>query len=189
MLGAVPDVVQSDSRCLRFKAGIIYSNVLVKTVGKEKRVLVINDIRLNEDSRRVQKAAQQPQQGQWTNWDNAPQKSLTSNEIFSMVPLRISFFIRSVYDLLPSNANLVRWGKKEDPTCPLCQGRQTIEHVLSSCKITLSQERYTWWHKRVLQEFAAIINTVKGETALPKTNVLNHGTKDEKENKPEKNAY
>ncbi|GFO24435.1 reverse transcriptase [Plakobranchus ocellatus] len=30
---------------------------------------------------------------------------------------------RSVYDLLPSNANLVRWGKKDDPTCPLCQGR------------------------------------------------------------------
>ena len=134
--------------------------------------MVINGIRLNEDSRRVQKAVQQPQQGQWANWDNAPQKSLTSNEIFSMVPLRISFFIRSVYDLLPSNAHLLRWGKKEDPTCPLCQGRQTIEHVLSSCKITLSQERYTWWHKRVLQEFAAIINTAKGETTLHKTNAL-----------------
>ncbi|GFO28981.1 polyprotein [Plakobranchus ocellatus] len=38
-----------------------------------------------------------------------------------MAPLRISFLIRSVYDLLPSNANLVRWGKKDDPTCPLCQ--------------------------------------------------------------------
>ncbi|KAK3780390.1 hypothetical protein RRG08_062011 [Elysia crispata] len=38
-----------------------------------------------------------------------------------MAPLRIIFLIRSMYDLLPSNANLVRWGKKEDPTCPLCQ--------------------------------------------------------------------
>ncbi|GFN82433.1 hypothetical protein PoB_000893900 [Plakobranchus ocellatus] len=38
-----------------------------------------------------------------------------------MAPLRISFLIRSVYNLLPSNANLVRWGKKDDPTCPLCQ--------------------------------------------------------------------
>ncbi|GFN84731.1 polyprotein [Plakobranchus ocellatus] len=35
-----------------------------------------------------------------------------------MAPLRISFLIRSFYDLLPSNANLVRWGKKDDPTCP-----------------------------------------------------------------------
>ena len=61
-------------------------------------------------------------------------------------------------------ANLVRWGKKEDPTCPLCQGRQTTEHVLSSCRIALSQGRYTWKHKRVLQELAAIISTSKRET-------------------------
>ncbi|KAK3802302.1 hypothetical protein RRG08_066140 [Elysia crispata] len=89
-----------------------------------------------------------------------------------MAPLRISFLIRSVYDLLPSNANLVRWGKKEDPTCPLCQGRQTTEHVLSSCKIALSQGRYTWRHNRVLQELAAIISTAKEETTLPKTKAL-----------------
>ena len=85
-----------------------------------------------------------------------------------MTQLRISFLIRSVYDLLPSNANLVRWGKKEDPTCPLCQGR----HVLSFCKIALSQGRYTWRHNRVLQELAAIISTAKGETTLPNTNAL-----------------
>ena len=65
-----------------------------------KRDMVIYEIGLNEDSRRVQKAVQQPQQGQWTNWNNALQKSLTWRHF--------SFFIRSVYDLLPSNANLVR---------------------------------------------------------------------------------
>ncbi|KAK3788175.1 hypothetical protein RRG08_063042 [Elysia crispata] len=80
-----------------------------KAEGKEKRDMVINEIRINEDSRRVQKAVQQPQQGQWTNWDNALQKSITWNEIWHMAPLRISFLIRSVYDLLPSNANLGRY--------------------------------------------------------------------------------
>ena len=52
-----------------------------KAEGKEKRDMVINEIRLVEDSRRIQKAVQQPRQGQWTNWDNALQKSLTWNEI------------------------------------------------------------------------------------------------------------
>ncbi|GFO37031.1 reverse transcriptase [Plakobranchus ocellatus] len=80
-----------------------------------------------------------------------------------MAPLRISFLIRSIYDLLPSNANLVLWGKKDDPICPLCQGRQTAEHVLSSCKVALSQGRYTWRHNRVLQELASVISTAKGE--------------------------
>ncbi|KAK3781004.1 hypothetical protein RRG08_046308 [Elysia crispata] len=130
--------------------------------------MVINEIRLNEDSRRVQKAVQQPQQGQWTNWDNALQKSLTWNEILHMAPLRISFLIRS--PALKRKSSTV--GKKEDPTYPLCQGRQTTGHVLSSCKIALSQGRYTWRHNRVLQELAAIISTAKGETTLPKTNAL-----------------
>ncbi|GFN84901.1 reverse transcriptase [Plakobranchus ocellatus] len=134
-----------------------------KTEGKEKRDMFIDEIRNKEDSARVQKAVQQPQQGQWANWDTAIQRSLTSNDIWHMAPLRISFLIRSVYDLLSSNANLVRGGKKDDPTCPLCQGRQTEEHVLSSCKVALSQGRYTWRHNRVLQEFGSVISTAKGK--------------------------
>ncbi|KAK3800257.1 hypothetical protein RRG08_018867 [Elysia crispata] len=107
-----------------------------KAEGKEKRDMVINEMQLNEDSRRIQKAVEQSQQGQCTMWDNALQNSLTWNEIWHMALLRISFLIKSVYDLLPSNANLVRWRKKQDPTCPLCQGRQIIEHVLSSWKMS-----------------------------------------------------
>ncbi|GFO13637.1 polyprotein [Plakobranchus ocellatus] len=134
-----------------------------KTQGKEKRDMIIDEIRNKEDSIRVQKAVQQPQQGQWTQWDTALQRSLTWNDIWHMAPLRISFLIRSVYDLLPSKANLVRWGKKDVSPCPLCQGRQTTEHVMSLCKVALSQGRYTWRHNRVLQKLASVISTAKGE--------------------------
>ena len=51
----------------------------LKAEGKEKRDMVINEISLDEDSRRVQKGVQKPQQGQWTNWDNVLQKFLTSH--------------------------------------------------------------------------------------------------------------
>ncbi|GFO36715.1 reverse transcriptase [Plakobranchus ocellatus] len=71
--------------------------------------MIIDEIRNKEDSTWVQKAVQQPQQGQWTNWDTAIQRSLTWNDIWHMAPLRISFLIKSVYDLLPSNANVGRW--------------------------------------------------------------------------------
>ena len=123
--------------------------------------MVINEIRLNEDSKRVQKAVQQPQQGQWTNWDNALQKSLTWNEIWHMALLRISFVIRSVYDLLPSSTNLVRWGKKEDH-------RACLE-LLKNCPVTGAIHMR---HNRVLQELAAIISTAKVENTLPNTNAL-----------------
>ena len=64
------------------------------------------------------------------------------------------------------------WYGGERNRTPLCQGRQTTGHVLSSCKIALSQGRYTWRHNRVLQELAAIISTAEGETTLPNTNLL-----------------
>ena len=175
----VVEAVDEAKKCLKVKEVIGQTQIdrkglksstakwLSKAEGKEKRDMVINEIQLNEDSRRVQKEVQQPQQGQWTNWDNALQKSLTSNEIWHMAPFWISFLIRSVYDLLPSNANLVRWGKKEDP-----KGRQTTKHVLSSCEIALSQGRCTWRHNRVLQELAATISTAKGETTLSRINAL-----------------
>ncbi|RUS81258.1 hypothetical protein EGW08_011000 [Elysia chlorotica] len=53
-----------------------------KTEGKEKRDMVINEMRLNENYRRGQKAVQQSQQGQWADWDNVLQKSLKWNDIW-----------------------------------------------------------------------------------------------------------
>ena len=79
--------------------------------------------------------------------------------------------LRSVYDLLPSNANLVRWGKSEDPSCPLYNGRQTVEHVLSSCNAALTQGRYTWRHNQVLKVLADAVqfNATKFNTAKNRT--------------------
>ncbi|GFO04289.1 reverse transcriptase [Plakobranchus ocellatus] len=139
----ITEAVDEAKECLKMKEVFDQTKWWSKTEGKEKRDMIIDEIRNKEDSTRIQKAVQQPQQCQWTNWDTDIQRSLTWNDIWHMAPLRISFLIRSVYDLLPSNANLVRWGKKDDPTCPLCQGRQTTEHVLSSCKVAHSQGRYT----------------------------------------------
>ncbi|GFR81669.1 reverse transcriptase [Elysia marginata] len=143
---------------------------VAEAIDEAKECLRLKEVRQREDVRGIQKAVQQPQQGQWTNWDSAIQRSLTWKDIWQITPLRISFLIRSVYDLLPSNANLVRWGKKDDPACPLCHGRQTTEHVLSSCKVALSQGRYTWRHNRVLQELASVISTAKGQSNPPSPN-------------------
>ena len=86
-----------------------------------------------------------------------------------MTPLRISFIIRSVYDLLPSNANLAKWGKSEDPACPLCEKKQTVEHVLSSCKVALAQGRYTWRHNQVLKVIADVVSDACVKPMAPKT--------------------
>ena len=129
-----------------------------KVSGKNRRDLVIQEVRNEENKSRYVKAVQQSQQGQWTNWDEALQRTVTWNDLWQMAPLRVSFILRATYDLLPSRTNLVKWGKENDPMCPLCKEKpQTMDHVLSSCKIALANGRYTWRHNKVLTELARSI--------------------------------
>ncbi|GFS06073.1 reverse transcriptase [Elysia marginata] len=56
--------------------------------------------------------------------------------------------------------NLVRWEKKDDPTRPLCNGRQTAERALSLiCKVALSQGRYTECYRNKHSKRASQINS------------------------------
>lgn len=137
--------------------GLTSRKLYSKAHAKERRNMIIDEIRGEEEQGRLQKAVQQSQQGQWTSWENALQRSLSWNDIWHMAPLRISFIIRAVYDVLPTNSNMFKWNMAEDPNCALCGKRQTLEHVLSSCSKALALGRYTWRHNRVLNELASAV--------------------------------
>ena len=111
-----------------------------------------------EEEQRKAKAVSMGSQGAWTNWPTTSRK-LTWKDIWSYQPLRLSFLLRSVYDVLPSPANLHRWGLAEQPQCQLCGGIGTLEHILSSCKTSLTQGRYRWRHDTILKDMAEIIET------------------------------
>jgi len=57
---------------------------------------------------------------------------------WSVEESRISFLIRSTYDVLPSPQNLNLW-VGEDHSCPLCSSPATLRHILTGCKVALSQ--------------------------------------------------
>ena len=101
---------------------------------------------------RVARAVQQSQQGKWTAWEDAMQRSPTWSDMWKMSSLRLAFAIRSVYDQLPSRDNLQKWGLVEDTKCGLCGGTETLHHVLSNCTYALANGRYTWRHNQVLRE-------------------------------------
>ena len=87
--------------------------------------------------------------GAWTTW-NTTDRMLTWGDIWKYDPLKFSFLLRSVYDLLPSPANLCRLRLTTDPKCSLCDKPGTLEHVLSSCSTAPTQGRYRWSHDSVL---------------------------------------
>ncbi len=109
------------------------------------------------------------QQGAWTKWDNVQQRKITWADIWKKDFHRIRSLVKTVYDVLPSLANLHVWSKSETPSCSLCSGRGSLEH-LSSCPKSLGEGCYRWRHNQVLKAVAESIATaIKGHHHKPKT--------------------
>ena len=71
---------------------------------------------------------------------------------------RLKFLVQSVYDVLPSPANLFTWGKSGIPSCPLCAGKGTLRHIMSACPRALGDGRYRWRHDQVLRTVAVTVD-------------------------------
>ena len=90
-----------------------------------------------------------------TNWNSSMQRKIKWCEIWSDYA-NVRFLIRSVYEILPSPANLCIWNKTESALCPLCNGKGTFRHILSSCLTALAEGRYRWRHNQILKVIADI---------------------------------
>lgn len=135
----------------------------------QKRRLVVEEVRRQEEGERQAKAVSMAKQRRWTNWEGLEKKKLSWRDIWQMEGARLSFVIRATYDLLPSPQNLKEW-YGEDPTCSLCQVPASLRHILSGCTTSLTQRRYTWRHNQVLRELASILEQKRTTTNnLPQT--------------------
>ena len=71
------------------------------------------------------------------------------------------FALNASLNTLPSGDNLRRWGKRTSDACHICRdGKQTLHHILSSCKSSLEQGRYTFRHDSCLR---SIVNFLAGK--------------------------
>ena len=97
------------------------------------RDMVITELKMIEEEKRVATAAGQAKQCAWMNWEEAEARKLSRSSLMTMEPLALSFLLRSTYNLLPTPANHKQWGFTGDDTCAMCKSaRGTLRHVLSS---------------------------------------------------------
>ena len=93
-------------------------------------------------------------------WWNLPSEADLAKEFSAALndlnSEKLSRFAASVLTLtpLPSRTNLRLWGlRRANVLCPICQTEpQTTRHVLSGCKESLRQGRYTIRHDMLLEE-------------------------------------
>lgn len=138
-----------------------------KATTSERRTLVVEEVRRQEEAARSAKAVSLAKQGQWMQWEGVERRKISWKELWEMEASKISFIIRATYDVLPTPKNLQQW-YGEDPTCALCPTPATLKHIMVGCKTSLTQGRYTWRHNQVLKSLASALENRRCATnSLP----------------------
>ena len=76
---------------------------------------------------------------------------LWSNTLQSLPSFLFQFARKALQQLLPTSANLVKWGKATNSTCRLCNEKpQTNRHILSNCGFPSQLERDKTCHNNIL---------------------------------------
>ena len=86
-----------------------------------RRDMVITELKMIEEEKRVATAAGQAKQCAWMNWEEAEARKLSWSSLMTMEPLALSFLLRSTCNLLPTPANHKQWGFTGDDTCAMCK--------------------------------------------------------------------
>ena len=79
-----------------------------------------------------------------------------------------NFARKALLQVLPTAANLKRWNRVQDPSCPLCAcgQSQTNKHVLSNCSNAAALRRYTVRHNDILSLLISWLTSVKSASQL-----------------------
>ena len=123
---------------------------------KQRRTMVVETVREAEEDRRRVKMTNLSKQGAQTRWE-VPAKKLSHREIINRSETSFKFLVKAVYDLLPTPVNKNTWFGTEE-VCKLCGESGTLTHILSGCKVALTQGRYKWRHDEVLREVARCVD-------------------------------
>ena len=86
-------------------------------------------------------------------------------KVLDSLPRNIySFVTRYLSNSLANGTNAVKWGIAQSSKCLFCNENQTLQHVVSACRISLAEKRWNWRHDSVLiniARFLAKIPTAK----------------------------
>jgi len=122
------------------------------TVGEKRKMASTTAKSFAEDTR-VQHATGLAQQGTWMLWHDEviPFDLSWQNLIYGPGPHVIKFVLNATANWVRTPDLLHKFGYRAKACCPLCGAELcTLHHIISNCKVSLAQKRYTWRHDSVL---------------------------------------
>ena len=86
-------------------------------------------------------------------------------KVLDSLPRNIySFVTRYLSNSLANGTNAVKWGIAKSPKCLFCNENQTLQHVVSACKVSLNEKRWNWRHDSILINIARCMAKIPGVT-------------------------
>ena len=131
--------------------GLRHRQYYSKSTDRERKKLVVQKVREAEEERRLVKIGELSKQGRSLKWQ-VQQRCIKDADMRRTSEAAFQFVFKAVYDLLPTPQNKNLWFRTDQHNCHLCGGIGTLDHILSGCKISLTQGRYRWRHDKVLRE-------------------------------------
>ena len=107
-----------------------------------RRQQLVQDQREELEEEYLQKAVRLAVQGRWTNWKDFNQSVITWRSLVYGEAKLYRFCVGATFNTLASPVNLKRLVLSLSDECYLCKKKCTLQHVLSGCKVALSQGRY-----------------------------------------------
>lgn len=131
-----------------------------KTNHKERKEMVVAGVsRIEEEHYKINAVSH----GSWTTWEDVVNWNISWADLRKIPQTRITFLIHTTYDTLPCPRNLHQWFGNEE-CCSLCNAPNVnLQHILSGCKIRLSQGRYRWRHDQLLRRLAQVLEGCRQE--------------------------
>ena len=80
--------------------------------------------------------------------------------IYNLPKGTMKWLLNSSIDTLPTKVNLKQWGKTTNDKC-FCNQRQTLNHILNCCRVSLYQGRFTFRHDSVLNYIAQCLDKTR----------------------------
>ena len=86
-------------------------------------------------------------------------------KVLDSLPRNIySFVTRYLSNTLANGTNAVKWGIVQSPKCLFCNENQTLQHVVSSCLVSLNEKRWNWRHDSILLNIARSLKKIQTAT-------------------------
>ena len=108
---------------------------------KPPRKELLDTFQVIEAEAQISKLKSLQIQGKWLEWSSVMWHDTSwTSLLYGGTGRDLKFILASTQDVLPSPANLRRWGNTEvDPLCALCRRPSTLRHVLCSCTTALME--------------------------------------------------